>query len=90
MTATLTSISAYHSIKADREAQVKQLLDLYIRHGPMSDRQASYHLGMYPSQVSARRNALIALGEVHDLGRKKDPDTGKEVSVWGIARETLF
>lgn len=90
MTATATSISAFHSIKIDREIQTKQLLDVYMKHGPMSDRQASYRLGWYPSQVSARRNALIASKEVVEMGTSRDRDTGKTVNVYGISKETLF
>jgi len=85
-----TSIAAFHSIKVDREIQTKQLLDVYIKHGPMSDRQASYKLGWYPSQVSARRNALMALKEVVEMGNRRDPNTGKTVNVYGISRTTLF
>lgn len=44
-----TSRAAFHSIKLDREIQTKQLLDVYTKHGPMSDREASYKLGWYPS-----------------------------------------
>lgn len=90
MTATPTSIEAFHSIKIDREAQVKQLYEIYSKHGPMSDREASYKLGWYPSQVSARRDALMKSSEVAEMGKKKDPDTGKTVNVYGITKETLF
>jgi hypothetical protein len=67
-----------------------QLMGVYLSSGPMSDREASYRLGWERGAVSARRNDLVKFGRVCELGRKKDPDTGKEVSVWGIVRETLF
>lgn len=90
MSATPTSIEAFHSIKIDREAQVKRLYEVYSRFGPMSDREASYKLGWYPSQVSARRNALVASLEVAEMGKKRDQDTGKTVNVYGIIKSTLF
>lgn len=88
MTATATSISAFHATTSERERKCASLLYLYQNIGAMSDREASYRLGWDRSDVSARRNDLK--GVVVGLGEKKDPQTGKTVNVYGIARETLF
>lgn len=92
-----TSRTAFHAIKLDREIQTKQLLDVYTKHGPMSDREASYKLGWYPSQVAARRNSVMApkgemprAGQVVEMGTSKDKDTAKTVNIYGIYTPTLF
>lgn len=90
MTATITSIRAFHDIKSEREVRCGLLLRLYETRGPMSDREASYILGWDRSDVSARRNDLMRDGQIGSLGEKKDPDTGKTVNVWGVVRDTLF
>lgn len=82
----LTSIAAYHDIKATREVMCNTLLRLYIEQGPMSDREACRRLlWEAPSVVSARRNDLEG---IVDMGRVKDPVTKKTVTLWGMA--TLF
>lgn len=86
MTATSTSIRAYHDIASTREAMCDTLLRLYIVEGPMSDREACRRLTWEaPSVVSARRNDLEGIVE---MGRVKDPVTGMRVKVWG--KNTLF
>lgn len=90
MTASLTSIRAFHETVSEREAQTQRLLGLYLSSGPMSDRKASYITGWERGTVSARRNDLIKLGRVCELGKERDEDTGKTVTVWGVIRETLF
>lgn len=90
MSATLTSILAYKDTVSEREAQAQRLLTLYRLKGAMSDRQASYLTGWDRAHVSARRNDLLKQGLVCEMGKKKDVDTGKLVSVWGEIKSTLF
>ena len=82
MTATSTSIRAYHEIVSERGLMCDRLRALYSVHGPMTDREASRHLGWHPSEVSARRNDLE---DVVLYGLKKDPITGKSGRVHGLA-----
>ncbi|RJQ33873.1 hypothetical protein C4568_03670 [Candidatus Parcubacteria bacterium] len=82
MTATSTSIRAYHDIASTREVMCQSLLRLYIEQGPMSDREACRRLMWEaPSVVSARRNDLDGIIE---MGKVKDPITGMTVKVWGL------
>lgn len=90
MTAALTSILAFKETVSEREIQAYKLMGLYLSVGAMSDREAANRMGWYPSQVSARRNDLMKLGKVVELGKKKDTDTGKLVNQYGALRETLF
>ena len=78
----LTSIRAFHDIKATREVMCDTLLRLYIEQGPMSDREACRRwLWEAPSVVSARRNDLEG---IVDMGRVKDTSTEKTVIIWGL------
>lgn len=90
MTVTLTSHLAFKETVSEREIQTLHLRRLYESVGVMSDREAGSRLGWYPSQVSARRNDLMKSGQVCELGRHRDPVTGKLVNLYGIQRETLF
>lgn len=90
MTVALTSRLAFLETVSEREKQVERLRGLYLSFGAMSDREASYRTGWAPAHVSARRNDLVKSGQVCEMGKKKDGDTGKLVSVWGVVRDTLF
>lgn len=83
------SIAAFHNTVSEREAKCHQLMGLYLSSGAKSDREASYLLDWDRSDISARRNDLLKLGKVCELGQKKDSDTGREVAVWGVIKNTL-
>lgn len=89
MTATFTSVLAFQATVSERDIQTQHLLKLYETHGAMSDREASYRTGWAPAHVSARRNDLVKSGQVCEMGRKKDRDTGMLVKTWGTSDGSL-
>ena len=79
-----TSIDSYMEVRSDVELGEKQLTVLaYIRDHPgCSDREISDGINMRISSETARRNELLSMGLVEDVGTKKDEATNRMVMLW--------
>ena len=75
-----TSIEAFWSLNAG--AQQEKVMQCISKFGPISDREVGYKLIIANSTVSARRGHLVEQGRVRKSGTKKDPMTGKRVTLW--------
>jgi DNA-binding MarR family transcriptional regulator len=79
-----TSIDSYMDLRTDAEIGEKQLLVLaYIRDHPgCSDREISDGVNMRISSETARRNELMAMRLIEELGKEKDIITNRMVLTW--------
>ena len=77
----VNSIEAYRSIP-DLRARQERVLHA-VRDNPGSSRNEIARIaGMMPSNVSSRISELIREGSIIPTGRKRDPITGRMVTVY--------
>lgn len=77
-----TSRAAAIGVFPKSGTQRRLLLDTYLRHGPLTDRQAELATGLAPNSLRPRRVELVDGGWVHHLGVVYDG--GAERILWGL------
>ena len=78
-----TSLAAAVSMRHARARQEAEVLRVIVASGQagMTDKQIEAATGWAHEAVSARRNALMNKGLIHDVGRRLNP-TGRSAVVW--------
>jgi predicted HTH transcriptional regulator len=79
---------SYQGAKKAEERCARQalaLLAVYREHGPLTDAEAAYRLGVERTTINARRNELVAQGHVSARGTRKNDKTNINNTVWGLS-----
>jgi len=82
-----TSLEAFLKIQEDgtAETQRDQVLEVLRQASePLTNREIATALGLEPSTVSARRNELIKMGLVRQVGRRKCRVSGFTALTWAL------
>lgn len=84
-----TSYPAYQEIKpftGKKQQQVLDVIDTYYKayRRPCNDRIIAVILKIPINTVTPRRNELLTLGKIYEVGKFKDDVTGRRTSFWKI------
>lgn len=86
-----TSAEAYAFVSQQLGDRQREVLAAFLKHGPMTNTEASTVIGLPINQITPRTNELVKLGRLKDAGRKKCSITGRTAIVWTpYVKETLF
>lgn len=77
-----TSVDAYYSLDDLGKRQQEVLCAFSLQD--LSNRDVSKMLCKEINQVTPRTFELVEMGLLEETGKKKDPQTGKTVIVWGL------
>ncbi len=62
----------------------ERILNLFWQYPSHSDREIAEIGHLRINQVTGRRNELLDMGCVKDMGTREDYDTGKTVHIWSV------
>lgn len=67
------------------EAQ-EAVLRVLFHKGSQTDKEIAFNTNLSLSCVNGRRNELIEMGLVAEVGERYDPETQRNVTLWGFVR----
>lgn len=83
-----TSLSAYQDAKKHLNEHQRMVLDFIRLSGEVCDKDVSEGLGWPINCVTNRRGELLMAERIKDVGKRKDPRTGRSVHYWAINEES--
>lgn len=87
---TARTLHASHQGAVDASERVGRqmlaLLTAYRQFGDLTDAEMKQHTGIQRSSVIPRRRELMKRGLVHEVGSRKNPDSGVTNCTFGLAR----
>lgn len=89
-TSERTRDRSYEEIKDELSRRERQVLEVIIKRGPISDADMVEHLPVRGvNSVTPRRGDLVKKGLVKAAGTQLDPITEKNVTVWQAAEDLI-
>lgn len=81
-----TSLKSYKELIAEGILGNMQqhILRLFWQYPSHSDREISEIGHLRINQVTGRRNELMDMGCIEDMGTREDYDTGRTVHIWSV------